>query len=429
MKEGNYLYDDWNCVAVLDGAGELNEAYVWGTDLAATVEGSPTGPSQGAGGVGGLLAAWFPNGNGGLTSAFYAYDGNGNVTGLASSSSGSVAAQYGYTPFGQISSRTRVLVETNPYRFSTKPQDAMLRLLDYGFRYYDAANGRWTNRDPIEERGGQNIYSFVYNFPINNLDVLGRDPAFDASLGQTVDMLHGGPDSGPDPPSLEPIRTNREPRMTNGQTTYVLDKTLKRSQSNKAAYITQFEISGYLVRYREHIRTRTVTAHGWYQTFQTKEYVPEFLYYKVKLQYECDTRDASVTFVFRDDSISHSGKTEYATFESPIPHGIAKKAKLNGHLIVPELKASRTNQLRYTMRHKTTPVAAPLSSKIDMELNLVWVSRNKLEILTGAFGYQNSFTKLKLYADEDELARTGVIIPTQICSCTMPAFPNPKKSP
>ena len=26
----------------------------------------------------------------------------------------------------------------------------------YGYRYYEALNGRWTNRDPIGERGGVN---------------------------------------------------------------------------------------------------------------------------------------------------------------------------------------------------------------------------------------------------------------------------------
>jgi hypothetical protein len=43
-----------------------------------------------------------------------------------------------------------------------------------GLRYYNPGLGRWTNRDPIEERGGQNLLSFVLNAPIDSHDLLGQ---------------------------------------------------------------------------------------------------------------------------------------------------------------------------------------------------------------------------------------------------------------
>jgi hypothetical protein len=46
-------------------------------------------------------------------------------------------------------------------------------LIYYGYRYYDPVTGRWPSRDPIEEEGGINLYGFVGNNGINNLDVLG----------------------------------------------------------------------------------------------------------------------------------------------------------------------------------------------------------------------------------------------------------------
>jgi len=46
----------------------------------------------------------------------------------------------------------------------------------YGYRYYDPVTGRWLSRDPIEERGGLNLYGFVYNSPSNWFDFLGREP-------------------------------------------------------------------------------------------------------------------------------------------------------------------------------------------------------------------------------------------------------------
>lgn len=45
----------------------------------------------------------------------------------------------------------------------------------YGDRYYDPLAGRWPSRDPIEERGGVNLYEFVGNDEILKVDVLGKD--------------------------------------------------------------------------------------------------------------------------------------------------------------------------------------------------------------------------------------------------------------
>jgi RHS repeat-associated protein len=43
----------------------------------------------------------------------------------------------------------------------------------YGYRYYDPQTGRWPTRDPIEERGGKNLYGFVGNDASDRIDNLG----------------------------------------------------------------------------------------------------------------------------------------------------------------------------------------------------------------------------------------------------------------
>ncbi len=48
-------------------------------------------------------------------------------------------------------------------------------LLNYGYRYYAPALGRWLSRDPIREEGGMNLYSAAHNDTTNNLDLLGLD--------------------------------------------------------------------------------------------------------------------------------------------------------------------------------------------------------------------------------------------------------------
>jgi uncharacterized protein RhaS with RHS repeats len=46
----------------------------------------------------------------------------------------------------------------------------------YGYRYYDPVTGRWPSRDPIEERGGLNLYGFVGNQSLSGYDYLGLAP-------------------------------------------------------------------------------------------------------------------------------------------------------------------------------------------------------------------------------------------------------------
>ncbi len=52
----------------------------------------------------------------------------------------------------------------------------------YGYRYYEPTTGRWPSRDPIEERGGVNLYGFVGNRPLSWIDYLGGWPMDDPTL-------------------------------------------------------------------------------------------------------------------------------------------------------------------------------------------------------------------------------------------------------
>jgi hypothetical protein len=44
----------------------------------------------------------------------------------------------------------------------------------YGYRWYDPLTGRWLSRDPIQEKGGINLYGFVDNNIIDNIDINGE---------------------------------------------------------------------------------------------------------------------------------------------------------------------------------------------------------------------------------------------------------------
>lgn len=77
--------------------------------------------------------------------------------------------------------------KANPFRFSTKYQDGETDLLFYGYRYYSASTGRWLTRDPLDEKGGKNLYGFVRNDSVGFLDTDGR--ALGPTIGRIIDLL------------------------------------------------------------------------------------------------------------------------------------------------------------------------------------------------------------------------------------------------
>ena len=66
----------------------------------------------------------------------------------------------------------------NKYQYNEKElnDDFGLDWLDYGFRYYDAAVGRFWSIDPLAERNAhQSTYTYANNNPICRIDVLGLE--------------------------------------------------------------------------------------------------------------------------------------------------------------------------------------------------------------------------------------------------------------
>jgi len=154
-----YLTDGWNVELEHDGT-TYTKRYSWGLDL--------SGSLQGAGGVGGLVMIEHLDSLGNVTTQHYpAYDGNGNVTALIDNSA-SIVATYRYDAYGNLLASTGgTIAEDNPYRFSTKPQDALTDLYYYGYRYYDPVTGRWPSRDPL---GDEVFFQSYMRESLNNLN-------------------------------------------------------------------------------------------------------------------------------------------------------------------------------------------------------------------------------------------------------------------
>lgn len=122
------------------------------------------------GGAGGLLATVAVDGS--LNGRFYPlYDGNGNVTEYLDET-GTLKGHFEYDSFGVCTAMSGAAGELS-FRFATQYEDSETGLLYYGYRYLDPVAGRWLSRDPIGERGGINLYAFVWNDGVNYIDVNG----------------------------------------------------------------------------------------------------------------------------------------------------------------------------------------------------------------------------------------------------------------
>ena len=103
-------------------------------------------------------------------SYYYTRDHLGSIREMTDDT-GAIRARYDYDPYGR---RSANLVTSNPVEadfgytghYYHAPSGLHLAL----YRVYDADTGRWINRDPIQERGGLNLYEYVGNNPLTRFD-------------------------------------------------------------------------------------------------------------------------------------------------------------------------------------------------------------------------------------------------------------------
>jgi RHS repeat-associated protein len=194
-----YVYDGWRVIQERNQSSTPTVSYTRGNDLSGSLEG--------AGGIGGLLARshGYSGGNWSAHNVYHA-DGNGNVTSMLNSSQ-TLVASYRYDPFGNTSSSSGSLATANTYRFSSKEIHVSSGMYYYGYRFYDSGLQRWINRDPIEEVGGANLYTFLLNAPLDYVDTDGRGIWTDPDGGRWPTRPRPPADPVPQPrPSPAPKR-------------------------------------------------------------------------------------------------------------------------------------------------------------------------------------------------------------------------------
>lgn len=163
LSRKRFIYLGYLQVAELDATGAtettapiLRKTYLWdpaepaATRILAMSLFDKTGTSQGE--------------------LYYTHDLLKNTTAIFGSQTGR-RALYEYSPYGEIIKMEGNAAEVNPFRFSSEYLDEELGLVYYNYRYYNQADGRWINRDPLGENSGFNLYCFIRN--TLGLDYLG----------------------------------------------------------------------------------------------------------------------------------------------------------------------------------------------------------------------------------------------------------------
>jgi RHS repeat-associated protein len=147
-----YLWDDEDLIAELDGAGNPIREYAYfpGIDSPHSMRRSSDG-------------AMF----------YYTTELPGHVTGLVSWGNQAVN-RYEHDPWGVTLSVTEGT--SQPLRYGGREYDAEIGLYYNRARYYDPQVGRFISEDPIGLAGGINLYAYVSNDPIQNVDPSGLDP-------------------------------------------------------------------------------------------------------------------------------------------------------------------------------------------------------------------------------------------------------------
>jgi RHS repeat-associated protein len=98
-------------------------------------------------------------------------DAQGSVLAVTNSS-GNVAVQYSYDPFGNTTSYGGT--STSEFQYTGRENDGN-GLYYYRARYYNLTFGRFISEDPIGFDGGDaNLYRYVWNSPTNFFDPLGE---------------------------------------------------------------------------------------------------------------------------------------------------------------------------------------------------------------------------------------------------------------
>ena len=104
---------------------------------------------------------------------YLTYDQVGSLRAITDST-GAIVKRVDYDSYGNILSDSNPTFSI-PFGFAGGLQDRDTGLVRFGARDYDPAIGKWTDKDPIDFKGGDlNLFGYVLGDPVNGMDPEGR---------------------------------------------------------------------------------------------------------------------------------------------------------------------------------------------------------------------------------------------------------------
>ena len=159
-----YYNDLWKCVEERSAGGDVGMQYVWGA--------RPNHRDEL------ILRDRDTSGDGVLDERLYCLMDYYDPTSIVDTN-GDVVERYRFSAFGIRTVFSATWTERSAssfefdFGFHGQFLDEESGYYDYGYRYYSPELGRWLNRDPIAEDGGNNLYLTSLNQLINTNDTLG----------------------------------------------------------------------------------------------------------------------------------------------------------------------------------------------------------------------------------------------------------------
>jgi len=119
-----------------------------------------------------MMTRWKQNRKEVEENLYFTHDALKNVTSIFDEQQAQ-RARYEYAPFGALITAQGDMAQDNRFKFSCECMDDELGLVYYNYRHLNPFDGRWINRDLIQEQDEWNLYAFVRNSSIKHFDLFG----------------------------------------------------------------------------------------------------------------------------------------------------------------------------------------------------------------------------------------------------------------
>jgi RHS repeat-associated protein len=121
---------------------------------------------------------------------YYMLDQQHSVLALTKADGHIDEATYTYDPYGSGTAAGGSLSTVNPFRYTSSYYDTNSAVYKMGARYYDPANGIFTQPDPSGKEA--NTYLYANGDPVNRIDPSGLDTFDDVVVGVALGLAIGG---------------------------------------------------------------------------------------------------------------------------------------------------------------------------------------------------------------------------------------------